>query len=221
MSEVIITVRGENEARVAPEHAVVRVSVTVDGRVRTEVMARAHALSEPLRDELASHQTAGHVLEWSSQRMSVWTDRPWSSDGTMLDPVHHATLEMSATFTDFGALSEWLGDVAEREGLQVGSVEWRLSPATRVRTERDVATAAVGVAVERATAYASALGLSSVTPVEVADVGLLSHDAAQPEMQRMLSKASMAMDAGGSPAIGLQPEEIVVSAAVDARFRAG
>jgi uncharacterized protein YggE len=217
MSEVIITVRGESEARTAPELAVARVSVAIDGRVRATVIERATALATPVRDDLTRQQSAGAVLEWSSQQVSVWTDRPWSNDGKMLDPVHHASLEISATFTDFSSLSDWLGAVAEREGLQVASVEWRLAPATRSRIEREVATAAIGVAVARATAYASAIGLSSVTPVEIADVGLLG-DGDRPEAQRM--KASMAMDAGGSSAIGLQPETIVVSAAVDARFRA-
>jgi uncharacterized protein YggE len=219
MSEVIITVRGESYAHTTPELAVAGVSVVVEGRVRTEVIERANALCAPVRDELAERQAAGVVLEWSSRQVSVWTDRPWSNDGKMLDPVHHATLELSATFIDFAALSDWLGVIAEREGLQVGSVEWRLTPATRAHTEREVATAAVDVAVARATAYASAIGLTSVTPLEIADVGLLS-DGDRPEAQRMLVKASMAMDAGGSPAIGLQPETIVVSAAVDARFRA-
>ena len=79
------------------------------------------------------------------------------------------------------------------------------------------------VAVERATAYAGAIGLNAVTPLEIADLGLLTHgDTPAPAGGGMVlraAKASFAMDAGGgAPVVELQPEEIVVTAGVEARF---
>ncbi|CAN7313938.1 SIMPL domain-containing protein [Microbacterium sp. LjRoot45] len=220
MSEVIITVRGENESRVAPERAVAHVSAAADGPHRGAVVERISALATPVRDDLARGKDAGTVADWSSQRVSVWSDRPWNSDGKQLDLVHHASLEITATFTDFTVLSDWLNDVAARDGLQVGAVEWLLSPETRARVERDVATAAVSVAVERAGAYAAALGLRTVAPLEIADLGLLTGGAESSPAPRMYAKAAMAMDAAGGPAVDFQPDDIVVSAAVEARFRA-
>ncbi len=141
---------------------------------------------------------------------------PLEQRGRATPLVHHAAVELSATFTDAGALSWWLGDVAESDDVQVTAVEWRLSPTTRARVEREVAADAVHVAVERATAYADALGLASVSAVEIADAGLL---AAHPETPAPLGARMMAASAGG-PSFSLQPPEIVVTSVVEGRFRA-
>lgn len=220
MSEVTITVRGEHEARVAPERAIAHVSASVEGPERGAVVEQIAALVSPVREDLTAHKASGTIADWSSQRVSVWADRPWNSDGRQLDLVHHATVELAATFTDFMLLSDWLSEIAGRPGFQVGSVSWELTPETRARVEREVATRAVSVAVERATAYAGAIGRDSLTPVEIADLGLLT-DAEAPagEAMRMM-KASMQMDAAGAAMVEFQPEDIVVSAGVEARFRA-
>ena len=104
----------------------------------------------------------------------MWANRPWNSEGKQLALVHYASVEFTATFTDFASLSWWVTDVAEREGVQVDGITWRLTPATAKATEADVAAQAVKVAVERATAYAGAIGLTSITPLEIADLGLLT-----------------------------------------------
>jgi len=55
-------------------------------------------------------------------------------------------------------------------------------------------------------------------------VGLLtqqSHAETAPAPRMLMAKASFASDAaGGGPAVQLQPEDIVISAAVEARFAA-
>lgn len=216
MSEVIVTVRGENERRVVPEHAIVQVSVRADGPERGPVIERVTALSEPLRDDLVASQRSGEIIEWSSGRIAVWSDRPWNNEGHQLPLVHHASLDLSATFGDFGALSWWIGEIAETDEVQVTGIQWALSPATRANVEREVAAEAVSVALDRARAYADALGLDTVQPIEVADAGLLlsAPEAPAPKMMR-----AMAMDVSG-PALTLQPADIVVTAAVEARFRA-
>ena len=220
MSDVIITVRGESQTRVAPEHAVAHVSAAADGAERGVVVERIAALAEPVRADLAARKAAGGIADWSSQRVSVWADRPWNSDGRQLDPVHHASVELTATFTDVLALSDWLNQIAATEGLQVGVVDWQLSPETRARVERDVATDAVAAAVERATAYASAIGLTQVTPVQIADLGLLNGGAPEAPAPRMFARAAMAMDAAPPAAVDFRPDDIVVTAAVEARFSA-
>lgn len=218
MSDVVVTVRGERERRVTPEHAVIHLSVRADGPERGPVVERVLAASDPLRDDLIAHQRSGEVVEWSSGRVSVWSDRPWNAEGRQLPPVHHASLDLTATFQDFGALSWWVGEVADADEVQIHAIRWELSPETRARVEREVASEAVQVAVDRAQAYADALGLGSVTAVEVADLGLLAGRAdagAAPQMMR-----AMAADASAGPALALQPADIVVQAAVEARFSA-
>ena len=222
MSEVTITVRGEHETRVLPEEAVAHLSVRAEGPERGAVVERIAALAAPLRDDLATRKDAGGLSDWSSQRVSVWANRPWNNEGKQLALVHYASVEITATFTDFAALSWWISDVAERDGVQVDNVTWRLTPATAKSMEADVAAQAVKVAVDRATAYASAIGLASLTPLEIADLGLLTDaspgPAPAPKMMRAMAMG--AMDSGGTPAVELQPEDIVVTAAVEARFSA-
>jgi uncharacterized protein YggE len=222
MSEVTITVRGEHETRVLPEEAVAHLSVRAEGPERGAVVERIAALAAPLRDDLTTRKDAGGLTDWSSQRVSVWANRPWNNEGKQLALVHYASVEITATFTDFSALSWWLSDVAERDGVQVDNVTWRLTPATAKAMEADVAAQAVKVAVDRATAYASAIGLATLTPLEIADLGLLTDASAgpAPAPKMMRAMAMGAMDSGGAPAVELQPEDIVVTAAVEARFSA-
>jgi uncharacterized protein YggE len=219
MSDIIVSVRGEHELRVAPERAVVRLTVTADGPQRGAVVERIAGIAEPLRDELAEQAASGAVAEWSSERISVWSDRPWNADGTQLALVHHGSIGITAEFADTSAASDWVASAGVRDGVRVDGVDWTLTPATRAAREKEAATAAVGVAVARANAYASALGLSTVVPLEVADLGLLARpDAGIPAMPRMM-RAAFA-DAGSGPDLGLRPADIVVSAAVEARFSA-
>lgn len=215
MSDVIITVRGEHETRIAPEEGVVHLSVRCDGPERGPVVERIAAIAAPLREELAGRQASGEVSEWSSQRASVWAERPWNNEGKQLPLVHHASVELVATFTDFAALSWWVSSVAEREGVQVGGVTWQLTSATRRTVEAEVAAHAVQTAVSRATAYANAIGHAAVTPLEIADIGLLGRPEADPGPRMM---RAMAMDA--APALDFQPQDITVTAGVEARFAA-
>ena len=215
MSDVIITVRGEHETRIAPEEGVVHLSVRCDGPERGPVVERIAAIAAPLREELAARQASGEVSEWSSQRASVWAERPWNNEGIQLPLVHHASVDVVATFTDFAALSWWVSAVAEREGVQVGGVTWQLTSATRRTVEAEVAARAVLTAVSRATAYANAIGHASVAPLEIADVGLLGRPEADPGPRMM---RAMATDA--APSLDFQPPDITVTAGVEARFAA-
>lgn len=224
MSEVVITVRGEHETRVAPEEAVAHISVRAEGPERGAVVEQISELAAPIRDDLAARKIAGGIADWSSQRVSLWANRPWNSEGKQLALVHYASVELTATFTDIAALSWWISEISEKENIQVDGVIWRLTPDSARLTEAAVAAQAVRVAVDRATAYAAAIGLSTVTPLEIADLGLLTRGdspAPAPEMLRMAKASYGAADmAGGAPAMEFQPEDIVVAAAVEARFSA-
>lgn len=219
MSDVVITVRGSHDTRVNAELGIATVSVRLDGAQRARVLADAAALAQTLKDELTAAEAAGTVARWSSDRVSVWSDRPWNQDGKQLPLVHHASVGTRSEFTDFAALSEWISTVSEREGVTVDAVSWELTPETAKATEAEVAQGAVAVAVERATAYATALGLQTVRAVEIADAGLLrTTETAAPEAKMMFARSAMA-DAGGS-GLELEPRPITVSATVEARFAA-
>jgi uncharacterized protein len=218
MSDIVITVRGQHQRQVTAERASVQVSASVDGPDRAAVVEQVTALATPLQEEVAAHAAAGAVETWSSARVSVGADRPWNDRGEQLPLVHHATITVTATFTDAIVLSDWLSVLALRDGVQVGGVDWSLSPETRAHIEREVASAAVAEAVRRATAYAQAIGKATVEAIELADAGLLGGEQESPS--RRHAKALLMDSASIGSGIDLRPGEITVSAAVDARFRA-
>lgn len=221
MSEVTVTVRGEHEARVAPERATIRVSVRAEGPERASVVDRVMRLAEPVRDSITTREDAGTVVEWTSKRLSVRAERPWNNEGKRLAPVYYASIDLTATFAEASELSIWVSDVSPWDGVEVGWVNWHLTAATNSRIEREVAAEAVGVAVVRAQAYATALGLGDVVPIEIADVGLIAPSPAPPfaGMAKARGSALASADAG-SASMEYEPDEIVISATVEARFLA-
>lgn len=217
MSDVTITVRGSHETRIAPELGVAHVSAVAEGPERGPVVELLAAIAQPVRDDLTTRKAAGSIVDWSSERVTVWAERPWNNEGRQLAPVHHARVDLTATFDDTMALSDWLNGLAARDGVQIGTVDWQLSPATRARIERETATAAVSVALARAEAYAAAIGQAEVTPIEIADLGLLSSGAAHAESAPVMRMAAMA---ASDSAVEFRPDDIVIAASVEARFRA-
>jgi len=220
MSDVTVTVRGENEVRIAPERATIHLTVRTEASRRGPAVEAVTQLAEPVRSSLTARRDDGTLVEWSSSRLSVHAERPWS-DGKRLALVHRAAIDFTATFADAGELSAWVSEATLWDAVEIGPVDWQLTPETRARVEREVAASAVGVAVARAEAYASALGLARVVPIEVADLGLLS-DASAPGAPMLKTARAMAFDASGStgPVMEYEPEDLTVSAAVEARFTA-
>jgi hypothetical protein len=219
MSEVTVTVRGEHEARVAPERATISVSVRAEGPERASVVDHVMTLAEPVRASITQRADAGSVVDWTSKRLSVRAERPWNNDGKRLAPVYYASIDFTATFVEASELSIWVSDISPWDGVEVGWVNWHLTPETSARIEREVAAQAVGVAVTRAETYAHALGLGEVTPREIADVGLISSGPPSPAAPMMKARgAAFAADSGA--AMQYEPEDIVISATVEARFLA-
>lgn len=221
MSEVTVTVRGESQARVAPERATIHVSVRAEGAERSSVVDRAMRLTEPVRDSIISREGSGAVATWTSSRLSVRAERPWSNEGKRLAPVYYASIDLTATFTEASELSVWVSDISPWDGVEVGWVNWHLTPETNARIEGEVAAEAVGAAVSRAQAYATALGLGQVVPVEIADVGLIAPTPAQPFTGMAKARGIMQESAAlADPSMEYEPDEIVIAATVEARFLA-
>ena len=220
----VITVQGRHSERYPAERATVRLSVNYDGSKREPVFAEAIATAETLREALTSlhDATAGPVVSWSSDAVRVWGDRPWNNEGKQLAMVYHAVINFTAKFSDFDALSRFVESSATTNGVTIGSLDWALTEPRQLAVDTEVRTGAVADAVSKATAYAHAIGLSSVTATAIADPGMLSEQSGGSGGNGYeLSSASrsfMKMDVGGGAQLSLNPEDIEVSAAVDARF---
>lgn len=219
----VITVQGRHAERYAAERATIHLSVNHDGSKREPVFAEANSTAGTLRSSLtALHDaTVGPVISWSSDAVRVWGDRPWNNEGKQLAMIYHAVINFTAKFSDFDALSRFVESAAATNGVTIGNLEWSLTDERQKTVDSDVRVGAVADAVAKATAYAQAIGLSQVTATAIADPGMLGSVSGVAGGGYELASASrsfMKMDSVGAPQLSLSPEDIEVSAAVDARF---
>jgi uncharacterized protein YggE len=217
-----ITVQGSHTARFDAERATVQISAAFDGPARDEVFARATttaaevaAIITPLFDV-----ASGPVTWWSSDRVNVWSERPWNNEGKRLPLVFHAAIGVRATFLDFEVLSRVIEQVAVMDGVNLGGIQWDLTDERRAAVTQEVRTAAVADAIRKAATYAAAAGLGTPSVVAVADPGMLGDGGGAPgplPHERMAFTAQARDAAAGAP-LTLTPEQIQVSSGVDMRF---
>ncbi len=218
----IITVQGHFTAWYPAERATVSLTVGFDGARREEVLASASAAVQTVTDSVTRlHDAdAGPVTWWSSDRIRVWAQRPWNSEGKQLAPVHHAAIAVSVKFKDFDALADWLTEIATVPGVQVDGIDWALTEAKRTAVTTEVRARAVRDAADKARVFAQAIGSSDVTATAIADPGMLGVQGAGSEPAPSMMRAAAFASTGGGASFGFTPEDIEVSASVDARFEA-
>ena len=220
MTDTVITVRGEFSAWYPAERATVVASIQMDGAARDEVFSRATAAADEVREsiELLHNSSHGPVTWWSSDSVRVWSERPWSNEGTQLDLVYSAAIGYRVKFSDFAALALWVETVSAIEGGTVSSVSWDLTDATRNAAITEVRSRSVKDAVTKASVFAQSIGLGSVTAVALADPGMLGEQGSSPSPIAEARMMKGMNDSGGT--LQLKPEEIEVASVVDARFLA-
>jgi uncharacterized protein YggE len=219
MAETIITVAGTSQIRHNPERATVRVGIGFEGAKRDSVLAATRSAHESLTGSLDSilDEAEGPVVDWHSEEIRVWGQRPWSQDGARLPVEFHSAVFVDAEFDDFEALSEWVDVVSVRDGIAVDGIDWTLSRETEHRLRSDARREAIADAVLKAGEYASALSLEGVTPLSISDPGLLDN----PTAGAQFAPAMMARTApGGGGGMELRPNAIIIEAVVHARFSA-
>ena len=219
MTETTISVQGHHSAWYPAERARVIVSIGFDGPDREPMFEAATASLDVVRATVESlfDKSAGPITWWSADSVRVWSQRPWHQDGTQLDPVHYAALDLTAKFKDFEALSRWIESVVAIPGVNVGSIEWTLTESRQTSVLAEVRSRAVKDAVSKASVYAQSIGLGSVTATAIADPGMLgdARSTAEPYDRMMMKSGIGSTD---SASLALKPEDIEVSASVDARF---
>jgi len=219
----VITVQGHFTAWYPAERATVRLTVGFDGPKRADVLASATAAVQTVTDSVTHlhDPDAGPVTWWSSARVRVWAERPWNADGKQLAPVHHASIAMTVKFKDFDALADWLAEAATVPGVQVNGIDWDLTEAKRTAVTSEVRSRAVRDAVDKARVFAQAIGLAQVSATAIADPGMLGvrgeADSPAPSMMRA---ASLSAPHAAGTSFNFTPEDIEVTASVDARFEA-
>jgi uncharacterized protein YggE len=216
-----ITVRGRSNASEPPERGTVHATIAFEGPAMEPVYERVARDMDSVKASVESLRAAdGPVTRWSAQALRTWSSRPWNQEGKRLPTVYHARVDVEVEFRDFTALSRWItAHTNDTEGVRISDVEWSLTTGRGDELRRQVRTKAVEDAVRRAQQYADALDLGEVRPVAVADSGMLSAGPTPGGGDDVGLMRSMAV--GSAPEMELVPEDIEVSATVDARFVAG
>ena len=216
-----ITVRGSFTALHPPERGTVRAAISFEG-------SEMEATYDEVARELEAVKTSvlrltdgaeSPVTWWSADQLRTWSTRPWHEKGKQLPLVHHASVGVEVKFRDFAELSRWVGEhVAGTEGFSVSGVRWTLVATHREQVVAEVRANAVADAVTRAQQYADALGLGPVRPVAIADPGMLGINAPTGGGHADVMAVPAGAPRGGGPDVELFPQDIRVSATVEARF---
>ncbi|MEX3649263.1 SIMPL domain-containing protein [Mycolicibacterium porcinum] len=217
-----IIVRGAFSAYRPPERATVHATLGSEGSAIEPVYQRVVRDLDAVKSSVTPlhDPDSGPVTRWSTGQVRTWANRPWNNEGKQLPLVHHASVDIEVRFSDFAALSRWVGGhVAETGSFTVSRIDWALTTAHRDELVAEVHTAAVRDAVTRAQRYSDALGLGQVRPVAIGDAGMLSRspEDSPPRMMRAMAMSP----GGGAPELELVPADIEVAMSVDAKFVAG
>lgn len=219
-----VTVRGSYSAFQQPERATVHATLALEGPTLAPVYDGVVRALATVSDSVAGlhHPDSGPVTWWSTTRVATWARRPWNKDGKQLPLVHHASVGLKVKFSDFDALGGWLRQqVGPTTGFQVDRIEWALTDKRKQELTQQVRARAVQDARSRAQEYADALDLGPVTPVEIADAGMLAGDISPDSIGAISGVRQAAFIGSGEPELTFVPEDIEIAAAVDARFVAG
>ncbi len=217
MTDVEIRVQGSHSVKLPPEQATVHGSVRADGPDPEPVVRLVAAVLSDVTASLASRHDAdrGPVTRYAVEQIRKNAYRPYNQDGAQLPTVHAAAASFTATFTDFDELGAWATRAAGLGGVEVGHISWTLTDDRQRAVERDARQEAVRDARRRAQDYADALDLGPVQVRTVGDPGLSGPGEPRAKLARAMADAS-----GPGAEITLRPDDVEVSAYVEATFTA-
>lgn len=217
MTAVQINVRGSHTVRLLPERATVHAALAAEGPEPQPVFdAVVAALADVKTSIEALHDPKrGPVTWYSFDQVRMGSRRPWNKDGKQLPLVHSATVSVAAKFSDFDDLATWVTWSAGVDGFGIGYIEWAPTEDRRLKVERKTRRRALRDAKRRAQDYADALELGVVTVRTISDTAM-NRPVPVARMAAMRSEAPAPPAA--SPELSLRPEEIEISAEVEATF---
>ena len=220
-----IAVEGQAKRTYPAERGTVNLQVTFSGTLRNDVVervARTHAI---LVEQVKAHVSAGAAEQWdaASVHSYVYDDQVRSSEagGRQRIRQFRASARMSVTFRDFEALSAWLADVMDVDGVKIDWLSWDLTDETRKALQAEARVEAAEETVVRAQSYADALGLGPVAPVAIYEAGLRGGGGNGAGSPMYAMRASADMDGRGGAQVELQPRDIDVEVTLSADYEAG
>ncbi|MCX5225563.1 SIMPL domain-containing protein [Streptomyces sp. NPDC006553] len=209
-----VTVRGEGRLEVDPELARIWVAVSARGPDRSATLADLTRRNALVLDLVKAQGSAVEKLETGSFSISPELTRKGRGER-----VHafHGRVRVTAELTDFTVLGELVTRLADLELTSVDGPWWFLRPASPAYAE--ARRLAVTEAVQRARAYAEALGTSLSSLLELSDAGVGGSEISmRPDFGGTRRVAFAAESVGEAPPLDLEPQRQTVTAEVVARF---
>jgi uncharacterized protein YggE len=226
---LLLSVQGEARRMVAPDYAIVAVTVSSSQGSKAEAVRTAAAALASLTADLAARggvaldaSTGRRPLTWSAQSVATYPERARGESTGEYEPTGQVTAAVDVTIAvrDFGLLEAMGAVLAAREAVAVHQVTWDVdwdNPAwPGVRAD------AVRAAIAKGRDYAAALGVALLGVEHVADAGLLGGSGTQFAFTGRRSRALSASAGHGEPdAPSLDPVPQELAAIVEARLTAG
>lgn len=219
----VFSVQGHATRHQPAERGTIRLIVQFSGENRASVLARAAQVHADVVERAKAEVASGAATWWGSQAVVASAYDEWVKPSPNVDSVKvrrfRAGADVQVKFVDFSALAAWSAQVASIEGVAVNGITWALTEARRDAVLRDVRAEAARDSVERARAYANALGYDDVRLLALFEDGL------RPNVSGGTGAAAMGMrgapvPSGGVPVFEMRPDDIVVTAAITADFEA-
>ncbi|MFD7323534.1 SIMPL domain-containing protein [Streptomyces sp. NPDC059875] len=204
-----VAVRGEALLEVDPEIARIGVTVSARGTDRSATLSDLTRRNALALDLIKSYGEAVEKLETGA--FSITPEPARHGRGERVR-AYQGRVHLIAELNDFTALGELTTRLADLELTRVDGPWWALRPDSPSYGE--ARRTAVGEAVQRARAYAAALGTSLSALLELSDTGLVPPPAPMGGMR--MAFAAEAVDT--APPLDLEPQRQTVTAEVTARF---
>lgn len=220
-----IAVEGQAKRTHAAERGTVNLHVAFSGTLRTDVVEQVAATHTVLVEQVRAHVVAGAAEKWDAESVHsyVYDDRVKSSQAGGKQRVRRfrASARLSVTFSDFEALSTWLADIMDVDGVEVDRISWTLTDETRKALLAEARIEAAEETAVRAQSYADALGLGPVAPVAVYEAGLRGGGNGGGNAPMYAMRAGAMAEPGGGAHVELQPRDIDVEITLSADYEAG
>ncbi|RPF40013.1 hypothetical protein EDD96_3764 [Streptomyces sp. Ag109_G2-6] len=210
-----VAVRGEAHLEVDPEIARIGITITARGTDRRTALEDLTRRNNTVLDLLKSYGEPVEKLETGA--FSITPELTRHGRGERIR-AYHGTVRITAELNDFTALGELTTRLADLDLTRVDGPWWALRPTSPAHGE--ARRQAVLEAVQRARAYARALGADLAALVELAD---LDAENAAPLAMAAPAGAYRSMTFAGAedeaaPPLDLEPQRQTVHAQVNARF---
>ncbi|CAG7923146.1 unnamed protein product [Penicillium olsonii] len=179
MAPLRITVGGSSEITRRPERGVLNIDINGEGKTReivsNKVTETSNELSKLFREHSPQTDSSGPtadaaVVSFSSTSLRTWRWVPHGEPINSPRAVHRGNLSLVAVFRDFTKMSKVVGMVVGYSNVDINSIDWQLTGATKKTLSSESRKEAIRDAVQKANDYSEVIG-RKVAAVEIQDGG--------------------------------------------------